>query len=831
MPRATCSPLPRAVRTLGLPLLGLGALGLTLALASNRARAEDEPAPNNVLPEKLRAWAGPSYPNRYVLHVEGPPAAGTIQLQSQPELATLYVPLKLYPPEPNGDGSPRIEPILLLSETGDVQPVFVRPVKGGNEVEVAFPSRPGMRRFCLYFGSEGGIANERSPVTFQPKAVRVQVHGQYANPEFIPTLEKPTDLKKFQALPRHEGHISQTVVEDIDDPEPPFPGRGGPRQNDPRYVALYEGFVRTQNVGEYEFALATQGAAFLQVDGADVLSAGAPDAARAPFALHGKLKLESGVHRIVIYYAQAGAIPGLRLFWKTPGDTDFLTIPPQCFLRALPGVLTALEDKTLAAKPFIHFEDAGQYRTGYHRGPKSAVEYARFWVQGGGPGATSLKLTPEGGAPVELPLSGGFAWLPAGTNLEATLTGAVGASATRKIRWPTEAEGARSVQDLTGELYVKSVPTFLYPDETGQIHLETLLSPVPVIIPKERIEGGPPLPPHRPFGEYRVTAGVVKDGAFTEWQTVEATPDASGPKKIRVPVKAGDLEALSKAGTARVEVRLSIGGVPADALRMRVLHSREAWPGQIQALPDGLAWLEKNAAASTAGIAAAAFERPLLIVPRENDADYRRFHPPGIDALTAPRAAAALFLGDPLCEAPADAPADKALGLSAKLAANVKVDWINCVLPGPQRGWFVFRLLAAAEALIEKRGAAGLPPLVVISLGTGDAARQTPQFEFVRGLDVLVDRLRRAGARRIEFVGVLPEPERLKQAQGYQDHLNELMREHHLDALDILALWTKDADWQKRYSLDPEGKSPVYGPYPNAASLDELAKALADRIK
>jgi hypothetical protein len=93
---------------------------------------------------------------------------------------------------------------------------------------------------------------------------------------------------------------------------------------------------------------------------------------------------------------------------------------------------------------------------------------------------------------------------------------------------------------------------------------------------------------------------------------------------------------------------------------------------------------------------------------------------------------------------------------------------VGSLHPGPHRHLPIYRIIAALESYVAAREKKTIPGLVIVSLGGGDAARQTPLHSFERGIDALIDRLRAAGARRVVFVGVIPEPfrEQLAHAPG-----------------------------------------------------------------
>jgi hypothetical protein len=422
----------------------------------------------------------------------------------------------------------------------------------------------------------------------------------------------------------------------------------------------------------------------------------------------------------------------------------------------------------------------------------------------------------------------GTVWMPAEDPVIVELTGvegspSPGAPVSRTVSFPLKADGARYVMDVTGELALKAAPTFLFPDEVAQLHFEVALSPTPVIRPKKRIERGPAPPPALPFGAFRLTWRLVGDEAAAQSTVFSGerivTPERFKCHKIRIPLEVGKLESALKSGRARAEVALTVGSVPVEKVVFRLLHSRYPWP---EALEAGLDTLTIRSDRNAGGR-----EHVIIVVPREKEAGYRRFRLPGSRGPSVGERQDILFLGAPLAEPSRHAEAN--VGLPALLAKSaVDRNWSTATLPGPHRGWFVYRLLAAAESWAAARKGR-VPERVVVSVGGADARCQTPLYRFERGLDVLVDRLRRAGAKWILFLGVVPEPGRKTQGQSYQARWAEVVRRHHLASIDVFTMWTREKNWMSRFSVDP-GNRAAYGPTPDLRSLEALAKLIGGKI-
>ena len=56
----------------------------------------------------------------------------------------------------------------------------------------------------------------------------------------------------------------------------------------------------------------------------------------------------------------------------------------------------------------------------------------------------------------------------------------------------------------------------------------------------------------------------------------------------------------------------------------------------------------------------------------------------------------------------------------------------------------------------------------------------------------------------------------------------DLLRQHHIDSVDILSAWTKESDWVRYFSAD--GTEKVLGPVPNAQAREKIAQMIKDRL-
>ena len=827
------------------------------------------------IPATLKAWKVPAYSQRYFLKVEAPGEAGNVGLHGEAAMASVWLPLKI----DGTNGAQRPEHVALFGEDGLLQRVAVRRAKGGSQCEISFNTYPGLRRFCLYTGAEGKAPEQISPFNVRPGPadprrthdLQVRLRGVSAPAEFS-NSPAPLSLKMFEEMEQAtagaplvsgkllaSGDMRPDIQPNIDDAECPFFGISTDIfdhitmvANPQNYCALYEGFLRCPVSGEYKFALDTPGAAHLVIDGSPVLSLDRPDEHRAVFApkTQVKLKLDEGVHRVVVHYAQAHPEPGksdadtrrfgIRLHWQPPFADGLMCIPPLAFIADLPAAVERFERAPDAPQPFINVEVLGHVRAAAQDGDNAARELILVC-------ATATELAPGQRItinPAGMPITGAVGekkfcgWIPAG-DLEFSLSN--NDAGKRTITWPTLKTGAkdameREVMDLEAELLIKSAPEFLYPNESGHIHAESVLSPKPVIIHKTRfdtkypisaanpqnIPGWEMLPPFpRPMGQFLLT---VRVGGEPPAQ-FDITPDESIRRKKLISLDAAKLEREALQNTVRIGVALKMGGVLCQAHDFRMLHAKaEKFPGTLKV--DG-GELYFSASGNASGESA---ERVIMLVPQEDEASFRRLKPLDVFSnVGAPHDT--LFLGDPLVE-DSSAPAGTLIGLGARLKqAAPQTNWRAINVTGPHRSLPILRMLALLSESVANAPDAKLPPQVIVSLGSGDVSRQTPLHTYERALDTLLTRLKVRGAEAVIVVGPVPEAWRERQCEPYQERTNTVVRRHHASGVDLFHLWTSESDWARRYASAEAGGSPISLATLNAAALDEIVKTLLGRLK
>ena len=819
------------------------------ALAAVAAWASE----GQTLPAALVPWADANYTQRLFLKVQTPGEAGGAGLVEAAAAACVGLPLEIAWDE---EGA-HVEPVLLIGEDSSTCPIQVRAREDGYNVEVSFGTHPGLRRFCLYYSSGQPAVAHCSPSNFEAVPLSVRLQGHSGSNDFKFTNKRPLTLERFKELQELSARLlGVRDVENIDQPTCPFvlveaepQGHIRKVENPPGYLAVYDAYLHAPLSGTYKFALDTPGVALVTLDGNTVLTASVPEAGRLPFTLANSVSLTEGVHRLAVYYAEANPERktnadltrfGLRLHWQPPFCQSLLCIPPQAFLAHLPVTIMRAEKAKPEAVPFIQVETVAQVLVGANSGPHQERQRVLLLAKACGAAGARLRIQPKGGlgtlsAPGAESLC---AWVPAGTQIEVALDGP-GGGEPRKFRFPPLGAG---VLDLQGELAIKSAPDFLYTEESGHIHMEAMLSPPPVIVPKHYLETHilPPLP--RPMGEFALSwelndlapaatpnpAGQTARLAFRG--KAPATPLEDIRRKLRISFLASDLAGWFKTGMGQLVLHFTIGDVEVQTPRFRLLDSTQFWPGRIEAAPDHLEFRADHEPPGANG--ARDPERVLMVMEHQDEADYRRWGP--LKALTPPEGHEALFVGDPLVEDVAwETDGAPRTGLPAELAgARPDLKWTWVCVPGPYRYLPIFQMLADLEAYLRAHPGK-VPGRVVVSLGTGDVERQTPLYAFERALAVLIERLRLAGGKEIEiaFIDVVPKPAHERQCALYQEHITNILRQYHVLELNVAGLWLKEPDWESRYSVESSPGVRVYGPEPNAQSVREIAREILELME
>ena len=112
------------------------------------------------IPASLSDWKDPAYTNRYFLKVIAPGEAGATNLQKEPDVSSVILPIRMIS---EGGKPAKPQAMLLMAEDGSSHSLQWRQV--GSDVEILFRSKPQSRRFCLYTGPLNGEPQRISPTS------------------------------------------------------------------------------------------------------------------------------------------------------------------------------------------------------------------------------------------------------------------------------------------------------------------------------------------------------------------------------------------------------------------------------------------------------------------------------------------------------------------------------------------------------------------------------------------------------------------------------------------------------------------------------------------
>lgn len=561
---------------------------------------------------------------------------------------------------------------------------------------------------------------------------------------------------------------------------------------DDNYIAVYEGHLFCPEAGRYTLALDADDRAFLLLDGELALAGGAPGKLPVkPFPYRTQRNLSVGVHHLLLYHVEGQGAQRARLAWKRPkappGELP-RPVPPSFFVAAVPARVTAFERRLPGGRPagLVFSRAALRERLSVPAGPEGARVPVTEWrlecVLPGARGVPSC-IWREG----DRKIGGGRFLRVFASGLGGTRRVALEVPGAGSYVRPVRALPADDLEDESVPLRVEVVglPNFVYPHEPVELAVAA--------INDSRREMKLELLERSRGAERRV-------GPFT-LPGVPAGKDVMARRMYKFTRRfaAGEL----KPGDA-IEYRLGPPGAPAVRTFVHVLGSRGTVPPLRAAY--GSIWMGKGAGEA----------RALVVLPYDTEDDLRLWAP--IRSLRlAPTGRKYLFFGDEL----ASGGAARGRGLARRLAAEL----------GKRGGRFVvepfgegsYPIHAAAARADGALGGGGWRK-VFISLGLLDVRAGTPLWEFERGLDFLLDRVRsRSPGSRLVVIGPPPEYGRGEVSARYARAAKELCKRHGVPFADLHGLVESLPDpWSGYRDKGPDDG--VRFPYPLGEVMDEIAE-------
>ena len=328
-------------RVIGWALLWPGVLLATAALA---AGAEAKRAP----------WHLPAWAHRQEVHLLAVDGDGRINAAE--------VTIEASPGSFAEDG----RDLRVLDEKGNPVGCHLVDAKGrmvsgrlpkGECVRVHFQvGGASARRYFVYYGNSlaGAVwttwTKKLGGLTLETRAPPKQMRRPAANFRYLKKLLN-TAGKVYGSGPRRQ----------INDPANPY----GP---DDYYLATYRGLIFCPVEGQYLFGTDSDDSSFLLINGKLVVQWPGGHNPSGTFDHHGLIYLKAGIHQIEYYHVQAGGGALARAGWRPPQTPDFVLIPEDAFVKALPTRTVRVEQRDSPLSVFFEGKVLACFQFG-HEGP------------------------------------------------------------------------------------------------------------------------------------------------------------------------------------------------------------------------------------------------------------------------------------------------------------------------------------------------------------------------------------------------------------------------------------------------------------------------------
>ncbi|NQT88127.1 SGNH/GDSL hydrolase family protein [bacterium] len=562
------------------------------------------------------------------------------------------------------------------------------------------------------------------------------------------------------------------------------------------YICAYESLIYCDVAGLYRFSLDTHGPSYLYVNGRFA-------ARRAGFYMQtgqlehrGKLPLEKGANRLVMFVGENGKRVRTRLGWQPPRATVFAQVPPSAFITRVPAHVTAFETVDEAPHVFFTFEPTPASLV---TEDKQYYQYIQFtnastfaadgveWRWAFGDKSKSRERSP--GRLYELPKgerTGSF-----DVALEAVADGKVVGSYKRTV--PVQAHAADKLM-LAADIV--SFANIVYNDERTSIAV--------------RLRN----PAYSPM-QVRTTARITPaDGQAVTLVNRVITIGAENESFVVMPVDMKELP--GKRATVRLDLQL--GSRTLDTIEASIIPS----PKDLSELQSKLGGLYDSEG------------RRIMICADLEDPDrhmewvfIKYFHEEVYTKHVGSRTRVLVY-GDRMANAvgPDETFTDYVRlmkkALEGKKLTFQFVERTEGLLPT------VPDLIGFSKAL---DASDPLPDVIVISPGLADVEQAVGDRNFARSVDVMIDRVRATG-KNIRIVVVTPPPYagNVRLSQLYTRALVDVARRHHVPFLDLGTLFSEGAaDWMRAYyaAADADG---MYTLNPNERAHERIAAAILELV-
>jgi hypothetical protein len=715
---------------------------------------------------KRPAWWNKDWKYRKTVRLEFPPQGNDLPVD-------FFAPTKLLGERSltgkavilvEGDSRRPGREIVVTDADGKLVPARAYASGWGNKATVLFKARPATADYYIYYGNPEGRPRRKS----WRRSAYPLVMATVAVPKGRSVSTPAAAAKAVLAADKPRGKIGTYSVNNRVNPF-------GLKHNT-RYVTLYSGFLNLVRQGTYEFAVDAGGTAHLLVDGSLVVTARGHAKPQRNWKHSAQVKLDSGVHKLVVLHAETPDAQGIRIGWRRPADREIALITGAAFAGSnyVPVELVGFERVDRPVSPFFTI---GSTDVAFKVGDRKPMvplnltnltrgEGLRFqWKVAG--------KTMSGNDP--------FCFVPAGGDCEVVLEAFRGERSLGTYKRTLSLRAARHVA-AEASFEMLSCPNVVYEGEPAKLTFKVsnlCKHPLPVVCRRTDASGTISMPLRLP---------------------------PRGREIINLPLK---LPAEDES-SADVTFRLNLAGVELGRTAVRVVR-----PGaHLARLTPRLGHLVDREG------------RRVVVVARLEDEDKHRRWAPLKWAVRKlkPRPDNVLLFGDPM----ANTKDNRETETYADLLKEKLEKGGSTVRFVERKGKAVVPCSADIPAFAAAL-ATHQPDLVIISPGSHDARRGVAPQQFARSLDVLID-LARAQEDPPDVLVISPIP--LLSAVERSDRLAHAARtiaeKHRLKFVDLYELVTSKDDWKRAYQQEEDDA--VYDLYPSAATQRAFVEAVLNAL-
>jgi tetratricopeptide (TPR) repeat protein len=239
---------------------------------------------------------------------------------------------------------------------GQVLPAKVIMVGPGDRCLTAFEMLPAVSVYHVYYGNAKAPAP--APAAWEPKR-GLLLEGWVWRGGQADTLQQA--LRSINTAQPKQG---AKFIDQINLGWNPF----GPSAN---YVHVFTGWLNCTEEGRYTFAISTEHAGFLLIDGQPVVSRGGWQPPVRQARIRGQVQLTRGLHALKFYHIQAvGQMNTAVVAWSlpswnqsgeaNPANLRFEIIPASAFAAVSPALLVDCEAKDQTLIPDYAVENLGK---------------------------------------------------------------------------------------------------------------------------------------------------------------------------------------------------------------------------------------------------------------------------------------------------------------------------------------------------------------------------------------------------------------------------------------------------------------------------------------